>query len=54
MSSAGSAGRRGGATYAAYQEPQRPKRPSAVVDALLVVSGFVMVALLLVMVMQIG
>jgi len=54
VSSAGSATRRGGAAYAAYPEPQRTQQPSALVDALLIVSVFVMLTILLVRVMQIG
>ncbi len=54
MSSAGSAGRRGGTSYAAYHEPKGPTRPSTVVDAMLVVSGFVMFAALVYLVMHIA
>lgn len=53
MSRAGSASRRGGATYAAYHEPQPAPRPSAVVDALLIVSVFVIAAALMILVLQI-
>ena len=53
VSGAGGASRRSSLTYPAFVEPQ-PKRSGALVDAMLIVSGFAMVAALVLLVMQIG
>lgn len=55
MSSAGSASRRGGSIHiSAYAEPTPSHGPSVLVDMLLIASGFVMLAILVILVMQIG
>jgi hypothetical protein len=51
--SAGSASRRSSLTYPAFVEPQ-PKRSGIVVDTMLIASGFAMIGVLVLLVMQIG